>query len=229
VDNSATAPLVYALGVTGAVLFYGRFYVQWIASERRRQSIIPIAFWYMSSAGSLMLLVFAVLTQSPVGALGHNLNIVIYSRNLVHIWRERGTLSPRRNVLVHAAVGLIVLVAVGFVARTWLLEYRDTQEMTKEAAQTTWIWLAVGLVGQALFASRFLIQWIATERRRVSFIPTVFWQISIMAAALQAASFLQRSEWIFAIGSLATIVIYARNLWFIRINPARSETVTLNG
>ena len=224
-----TAPFVQALGLVGGLLFYGRFYVQWIASERRRMSVMPIAFWYMSSVGSLILLAFAVLTQSPVGALGHNLNIIIYSRNLVHIWRAKGTLSPRRHFLIHLSVALIACVGVGFVALTWLREYQDTQTMSRQAAQSTWLWLALGLVGQALFATRFLIQWIATERRRMSFVPTVFWQISLIAAALQAASFLQRAEWIFGIGSLATLVIYARNLWFIRLHPKQAGTVSLNG
>jgi lipid-A-disaccharide synthase-like uncharacterized protein len=222
-------PLIYTHGVAGAALFYGRFYVQWLVSERHRRSVMPVAFWYMSSTGSVVLFVFAILTRSPVGALSHNFNLLIYSRNLIHIWRAKGTLSDRRNLLVHAAVALFVLVAIGFVIRVWYREYEDTQKMTAAAAQTTWLWLAVGLAGQALFAARFIIQWIATERRRVSFIPTVFWQISIVAAALQAASFVQRAEWVFAAGSMSTILIYARNLWFIRLHPGHPETATLNG
>ena len=64
-------------GVAGGLIFYGRFYVQWIASERAGRSVMPVAFWYMSSAGSVMLVAYAFALQSPLGALGQTFNIVI--------------------------------------------------------------------------------------------------------------------------------------------------------
>jgi lipid-A-disaccharide synthase-like uncharacterized protein len=204
-----------AFGITGAVIFYGRFYVQWIVSEIQKRSVIPVAFWYMSSAGSVMLLTYAVYLQSPLGALGQSLNIVIYSRNLVHIWREQGSLSKRRDVLIHAAVACIAVVAVVLVIRTWVLEYHLSKTVEAEQAVRNWIWLAIGGVGQALFACRFLVQWAVTEIKRKSVVPPIFWHLSVAASSLMMASFIQRSEWVFAVGMGATILIYLRNLWFI--------------
>lgn len=224
---SWTHYLLTAVGIAGGLLFYGRFYVQWLASEIRQKSVIPIAFWYMSTCGSVMLLTFAVWSQSPLGALGQNLNIVVYARNLVHIWREKGRLTKALNITTHCAVGVIALVALSFVALTWYREYEINQAAPAGAARTTWVWLAVGVLGQALFALRFLIQWIATEMRRKSVVPTVFWHISIAAALLQCATFTQRREWVFAVGMAATILIYARNLWFLYRNPG--ETVPTEG
>lgn len=209
-------------GAAGGVLFYGRFYLQWIVSEFHKRSVIPISFWYVSSAGSVILLTYGVHIQSPLGTLSHSLNTVIYARNLVHIWRERGGISRHRNWAVHGVVALIVLVAVFFTARIWLHEYAVTQNISQQEARQTWFWLAVGLVGQGLFACRFLIQWIVTEVKRKSVFPVVFWHISIVAASLQAASFAQRKEWVYAIGLIATIFIYGRNLWFIRHNPEKA-------
>jgi lipid-A-disaccharide synthase-like uncharacterized protein len=202
-----------ALGVAGGVIFYGRFYVQWIASEIKKRSVIPIAFWYMSSAGSLMLLAYAVYTQSPLGALGQSFNIMVYSRNLIHIWRDKGRLSRRLSAAVHFLAGMAGLVAILLVLLTWHREYRLSAESAE--AVRTWFWLAVGLVGQGLFACRFLVQWIATERQRKSVVPTSFWYLSVVAAALQMSCFVQRAEWVFAAGMFATILIYVRNLWFI--------------
>lgn len=213
-----------AVGIGGGLLFYGRFYVQWLVSEVKKKSVIPVAFWYMSTCGSLMLLTFAVWSQSPLGALGQNLNIIVYSRNLVHIWRERGRLTPALNWAVHATVGIIAAVALTFVALTWLREYEINRAAPAEAAKTAWTWLAVGVLGQALFALRFLIQWIATEIRRKSVVPTVFWYLSIVAASLQCAAFTQRKEWVFAAGMVATILIYGRNLWFLHRGPERSAS-----
>ena len=217
------------LGIVGGVLFWGRFYVQWIVSEMKRQSVMPVAFWYMSAAGSLMLLGFAVWSQSPLGALGQNVNIVIYARNLMYIRKEAGVMSERGNVAMHAVLILIAISALGFVGYTWLNEYRLQSAAEPEQARQAWMWLAVGVAGQALFAARFLIQWIATEREKKSVIPTAFWYFSVGAAALQCAAFTARSEWIFAVGMLATIVIYLRNLWFIHMRPAEQGQVALNG
>jgi len=220
-----TAALWNALGIAGGIIFYGRFYVQWIASEIQKRSVIPVAFWYMSSVGSVMLLAYAVYLQSPLGALGQSLNIVIYSRNLVHIWRERGLLSPTRNVVIHTLMVVIATTAVGLVIYTWLREYSIAKAAPEEAGRT-WFWLAVGTVGQALFACRFLIQWIATEAKRKSVVPPVFWYLSIVAALMQMSCFLQRAEWVFAVGMGATILIYLRNVWFIHARPGEEPAAS---
>lgn len=219
------------LGIAGAVVFYGRFYVQWVVSEWHKRSVMPIAFWYMSAIGSLMLLVFAVITQSPLGALGQNMNIVIYSRNLVHIWRNEGKLPRRVDIALHLIVVTIALTAVGLVAWTWYREYEYTQAAPLDTARTVWIWLAIGVLGQALFALRFLGQWLVTEVRRESVIPTFFWHVSLLAATLQCAAFVQRAftqpeEWVFAAGMASTILIYARNIWFVHSRGA-TETASL--
>jgi len=210
-----TESLWHAFGILGGIIFYGRFYVQWIVSEVKKRSVIPIAFWYMSSAGSIMLLAYAVYLQSPLGALGQSFNIVVYSRNLVHIWREQGRLSRRRNIVIHTIVALVALIAANLLILTWIREYQANKGVAAEAAAANWTWLAVGAAGQALFACRFLIQWLATEIKRKSVVPNAFWHLSIIAAALQMSCFLQRAEWVFAVGMAATILIYARNLWMI--------------
>lgn len=216
-DLTSDLPGVFWLtvGVVGGAIFYGRYYVQWIASEIRRASFMPTAFWYMSSVGSVMLLAFAVVSRSPLGALGQCFNIVIYGRNLAHIFRERGQLSGKLNIALHGTMFVVASVAVGFMVSTWLHEFRVNRGAPEARAYHSWFWLAVGVVGQALFAGRFLVQWIATELRRRSVVPDAFWYLSILAATLQSMSFVQRGEWVFAVGVTATIFIYARNIWFI--------------
>jgi lipid-A-disaccharide synthase-like uncharacterized protein len=66
-----------------------RFILQWVQSERARRSVIPIAFWYFSLAGSIVLLTYAIHRQDPVFILGQAGGIVIYLRNLYLISRER--------------------------------------------------------------------------------------------------------------------------------------------
>jgi len=79
------------VGFLGQLLFSGRFFVQWLASERARQSIVPNAFWYLSIAGGLVLFTYACWRQDPVFILGQGLGIFVYSRNLylLHVVQKR--------------------------------------------------------------------------------------------------------------------------------------------
>jgi len=63
-------------------LFSARFLVQWIASERRRRSIVPQAFWYFSGAGGALLLAYAIHRRDPVFIVGQGAGLVVYLRNL---------------------------------------------------------------------------------------------------------------------------------------------------
>lgn len=78
-----------ALGLLGQALFSARFLVQWIASEKRRESHIPIAFWYLSIAGGITLLTYAIYRADPVFILGQSTGVFIYARNLYLIRAER--------------------------------------------------------------------------------------------------------------------------------------------
>ncbi len=82
-----------AIGFTGQALFSARFLVQWVYSERRRRSIIPIAFWYLSLAGGATLFSYAVHIGDPVFILGQSMGVLIYTRNLYFVHRERRQLA----------------------------------------------------------------------------------------------------------------------------------------
>ena len=78
------------IGFIGQALFSMRFIVQWIASERKGESVIPTLFWYFSLAGGLTLLAYAIYKQDPVFILGQSAGAFIYIRNLVLIFRKKG-------------------------------------------------------------------------------------------------------------------------------------------
>jgi lipid-A-disaccharide synthase-like uncharacterized protein len=77
------------LGFFAQFMFMMRFVVQWIASERARRSVVPVAFWFFSMAGGILLLVYAIKRQDPVFITGQALGLLIYSRNIWLIARER--------------------------------------------------------------------------------------------------------------------------------------------
>lgn len=86
------------LGFLGQGIFSARFLVQWIASEREKRSIIPVAFWYLSLLGGITLLVYSIYKQDPVFILGQSTGVFIYLRNLFLVHRERRTQSQLANV-----------------------------------------------------------------------------------------------------------------------------------
>jgi lipid-A-disaccharide synthase-like uncharacterized protein len=78
-----------AVGLGGQAVFSLRFLVQWIQSEKKRRSVIPIVFWYLSLAGGLTLLSYAIHQKDPVFILGQATGVFIYTRNLQLIGRAR--------------------------------------------------------------------------------------------------------------------------------------------
>ena len=86
--------LVWAsVGLGGQALFFMRFFIQWIASERKKESVIPLAFWYFSVGGGAILLTYACYKQDIVFILGQGGGLFFYLRNLVLIYRHKGRLA----------------------------------------------------------------------------------------------------------------------------------------
>lgn len=77
------------IGFVGQAAFALRFLVQWLHSERHGRSLIPIAFWYFSLAGGVILFSYALHRRDPVFILGQCTGVFIYSRNLHLVYRER--------------------------------------------------------------------------------------------------------------------------------------------
>ncbi|MEX6508208.1 lipid-A-disaccharide synthase N-terminal domain-containing protein [Jiella sp. M17.18] len=89
------------LGFVAQAMFTGRFLVQWIASERAKRSVVPVAFWTFSLAGGALLLVYALHRKDPVFILGQAAGLFIYARNLFLIAGEK-----KRNLAATAAMDL---------------------------------------------------------------------------------------------------------------------------
>ena len=76
------------IGFVGQFIFASRFIVQWIYSEKKGESSIPIIFWYLSIIGGLSLLMYAIFRKEPVIILGQSFGILVYTRNLILIYRK---------------------------------------------------------------------------------------------------------------------------------------------
>lgn len=77
------------IGFSGQIFFSMRFIIQWIVSEIKKASIIPVYFWYFSILGSTFLLSYAIYRKDIVFILGQSLGLIIYFRNLILIKRKK--------------------------------------------------------------------------------------------------------------------------------------------
>ena len=77
------------IGFIGQIMFFMRFFIQWIYSERRKASIIPIHFWYFSIIGGTILLIYAIHQKDPVFTTGQAVGLLVYVRNLILIKNDK--------------------------------------------------------------------------------------------------------------------------------------------
>ena len=76
------------IGTLGQLIFFSRWVIQWLSSERSKTSIIPVAFWWCSLVGGLITLIYAHHIQSFPFMLAQAIGIIVYSRNLYLIYRN---------------------------------------------------------------------------------------------------------------------------------------------
>jgi lipid-A-disaccharide synthase-like uncharacterized protein len=102
------------------------------------------------------------------------------------------------------------------IMETWLFELLDISNWAN-----FW-WIVVGLTAQAIFAARFLVQWIASERAGRSYVPVAFWYISIVGGLMLLSYAIWRQDIVFILGQMFGVVVYARNLVLIH-KSARAD------
>ncbi len=90
---SNTEVLFLIIGFVGQGLFASRFIFQWIYSEKKGESLIPISFWYLSIFGGIGLLAYAISRNDPVIIVGQSCGIFIYLRNLILIYKKRRNIN----------------------------------------------------------------------------------------------------------------------------------------
>ena len=96
--HSRTTGLWLTVGFLGQAVFTARFLAQWIASEKRRDSVVPVIFWWLSLGGGFLLLNYSIHRQDPVIIVGQSMGVFIYVRNLMLVdkGRKRAAKQLRR-------------------------------------------------------------------------------------------------------------------------------------
>jgi lipid-A-disaccharide synthase-like uncharacterized protein len=94
-------PFWLVVGFVGQGLFTARFLVQWWVSEKKRDSVVPLAFWWLSLLGGAALLAYAISRRDPVIIGGQAMGLIVYTRNLMLVGKGR---AARARASVESAV-----------------------------------------------------------------------------------------------------------------------------
>tara|TARA_A100001011_G_C14296439_1_gene838650 strand:+ start:378 stop:671 length:294 start_codon:yes stop_codon:yes gene_type:complete len=90
IQNLNNTELIFLIiGFLGQGIFSARFLIQWFLSEKKKESYIPIIFWYLSICGGCSLLIYAIYRMDPVIITGQIFGIIVYLRNLILIYRKK--------------------------------------------------------------------------------------------------------------------------------------------
>lgn len=164
----------HVLGWIGQSLFLLRFLIQWRASERAGRSVATRDFWRLSIGGALLMAVYTLSAGEPVLTGGYLAGVWIYWRNLALDGR-----GPGRSMR-DMAPDLALICALFLVC--WAVGATRVHAGDLHSG-----WFIVVVAGQALWSSRFLLQWVASERGGHSHFPRSFWWASLAGNTLLLA------------------------------------------
>jgi len=190
------------VGAAGQALFFGRVVVQWVASEKAKRSANPPVYWWLSLAASGLLAAATIQLAEWVLLPGYLVNSAIYVRNL----RLAGSPGASKSGLGPVPAALLGLTASG------LLIYWGVSNSGVTGSEVGALWLAAGIAGQAIWSTRFILQWWLSERAGYSHFPLAFWWLSLGGSLLNLAYTLQLDTPIFWIGFVTAWFVPLRNL-----------------
>ena len=97
INNEDIGTVLMIWGIAGQLLFNTRFIYQWIYSETRKDSVLPLGFWIISLGGAVMIFIYSIFREDPVLFLAHSLGIFLYIRNLM-LYSNQASLFDRINI-----------------------------------------------------------------------------------------------------------------------------------
>lgn len=197
--------VIELVGWLGNGCFFVRFLIQWIQSEKTGVSASPPSFWKISLLGYLLLGAYTWHQEEYVLVAGCVINSLIATRNLG--FGEGGRLpGPATAAIAGVAFVVSVLGAVAI-----LPEGRSVP------------WIACVAAGQILFGARFIVQWMASERRGMSYFPRSFWWFSLAGNSLLLAYAIHRQDLVLIAGYAVGPIVQVRNL-MLETEPASSQS-----
>lgn len=211
---------LYPLGFLSALVFGGRFIIQWLQSEKAHKCIVPRSFWQLSLIGNVLLFIHSFIQiQFHI--------CVVQACNAVISWRNLDLMQTKRPAASFGVVcllmgGSILITISAFALQDWLLlgeggwmRIPTAPWQTASAPSVSYYWHLLGTLGYLLFSCRFWLQWWYSEQNHHSILPRSFWILSLVGALFSIAYFLRIQDSVNLIGPLIGMIPYLRNLMLL--------------
>ncbi len=203
------------IGFLAQGLFFSRFAVQLFLSEKAKASLSPTIFWQLSLFACYLMMVYGFFRDDFSIIEGQLIAYFIYIRNL----HFKGFLQKIPKLLRLALI-LIPFLVIGY----GVLNYeRFIIPLLKNPSITT-SWLLLGTVGQTIFASRFIYQWLYSEHKKESVFPLGFWVISNVGALLIIIYAIFVQDIVLIVGNSFGFFTYSRN-FYLQIREKKNEHI----
>lgn len=211
--------LYYPLGILPTVFFTLRMLLQWVQSEKRKESYVGKSFWRLSLAGNFLLLLhYFIQVQYPFA--------ILQAGNAIIAWRNLNLMNQKKHASLTKVVvylGLSIMgVTLAFLAQSYFLIgemdwIRTPTKLWDTARQHHHIsWHILGSIGGILFASRLWIQWWQIEQSKKSELGPIFWWLSIGGSILSLIYFIKIQDVISILQFSFGLIPYIRNLILLR-------------
>lgn len=198
--------IVYGIGFFAQLLFSARLITQWIKSEKAKKIQTPSLFWKLSLLGAILLFIYGYLRKDIPIMLGQFLIYGGYFRNL----QLQGEWKKTRLIFKIAVIAMPILIGlylVFFGSLSWT-DFIEGENLS------TWL-IVLGILGQLVYTSRFIYQWIHAERTQESDLTRKFWIISLTGSVLIFTYGIFRKDPVLLAAHFFGSIIYIRNLFII--------------
>lgn len=209
---------LYPLGFVATFLFAARVIVQWLESEKKGKSHASRFFWLLSIAANVIMTTHGLIQlQYPV--------CIMQAANGVIAWRNLDLMQPKHyplRIFLLSLIGILALISMLFVLQGVYLESfvwmrKPTLPWNQQAQiSVPFAWHLIGCIGMTLFASRFWIQWWCAEHRKISYLGSAFWWISLLGATFSMIYFLKLRDPVHVVSYSFGLIPYVRNLLLLR-------------
>ena len=195
--------MIFVLGFVAQLLFFLRTISQWILSERAKKVISPSIYWVLSIIASYLFFVYGWLRNDFAILLGQSVTYYIYIWNLNKngLWQK----IPGLLKLILLYTPLLAVMYILINATTWTARFFQDQSIP--------VWLIIyGSIGQIIFTSRFIYQFIYSIHKKESLLPLGFWLISLLGSSLIFSYGVLRNDPVLMLGQSFGMIVYIRNL-----------------
>ena len=205
---------IFAIGFLAQLLFSARLISQWFLSEKAKKVETPVLFWKLSLLASILLFTYGYLREDLAIMLGQFLIYGIYWRNL-HLMEE----WHKRNILFK-----ILVIAFPFFISAYIIFFGTLQwsDLFK-SENITGLLIALGILGQIVYTSRFFYQWYFSEKNQESSLPLGFWILSLIGSILLFTYGIFRHDPVLIAAHFFGAIIYMRDIYLLKNTSKQPE------